>query len=398
MYINKSSLLFFILSIPSFILADTVNWNFNTLYGVSQNGFNTIIIDARNHFVVNPNDTIIVLIEEGTYYIGGNGSHGINFTTAGINPGPQGRLIFKGAGMNLTKLIFTDTSENMIYGKNMYRVEFSDMHMTRLNYTVTQGNVVSISPGEVILDLHDGFPSPLEIFNPNNSSGRYLRRYTNSLTNPQVIQQDNDQVAFGWRNGQPKYPEQISGNIWKFYLNNQNTLLTNYNTGDYVGVKSKHTGNTFWFSIGDDLTFRNIKWTGSTRGVARGGFTNVKIIGCRIERGLPINGQTPCLSSPAGGPQMNQNNDLPSTGMIYQNFYCDSPGDDCVAFFNVTDGIVSNSTLLNSFARGIYLSEESNNVCVINNTTIDNCSIESRAVVPNIIEWSIENAILSKYY
>lgn len=353
--------------------AATIHWNLNSLYGVIQAGFASVITAAKNHFTTSPNDSIIVDIDSGTYNIGGNGSFGINLR-AGLNPGANGRLIFQGAGMNATKLVFTEVDQDMINGMNVYRLEFRDMHMARSQYTVTQGTVVSVAAGQIVLDIQSGFPTPLAIY-LSSSGGKYIRRYTSSLTDPQVIQTNNTQVPWGWRNGAAMPPVLVSGSQWRIYLNNSNSVLSNYSVGELVGVKSKHEGNVYWFSRGSDLVFRNIRWTGSSRGLVRNGFKNVLIKDCRVDRDAPLNGQTPCMSSPSGGPQMNQLDVDTSTNMVVDGFYCDSPGDDCVAFFNVTGGKVINSTLRNSFARGIYLTQMAYDICVAG-TTLPNSPLQ----------------------
>ena len=66
--------------IPIQFFAAEITWNLNATYGVTQSGLANIISDARTHFLSHPDDTIIVTIDEGTYNIGGNGSHGINLS------------------------------------------------------------------------------------------------------------------------------------------------------------------------------------------------------------------------------------------------------------------------------------------------------------------------------
>lgn len=358
------------------LAANTITWNLKSLYGITQAGFASIIANAKNHFSIQPNDSIIVQIDAGTYSIGGNGQDGISINSIGTLSA-TGRLIFKGAGMDQTTLIFTDITQDMIHGSDVYGLEFRDMHMTRDRYTVTQGNVVSVAPGEIIIELHEGFPTPLELWQ-DWSQGRFLRRYTTSTTDPEVIAVDNDQVPYGWRSGAAKKPELVQGRQWRFYLNSTTLLLSNYHVGESVGIKSKFEGQTYWFQRGSNLVFENIKWTHSSRGLVRGGLSNVLIKGCRIERGAPILGQTPCMSTPSGGPQMNQyisSGDPLSTNMVLEDCFIESTGDDCVAFFNVDGGKVINSTLRNSFCRGILVSQEAYNICVIG-TTIPNSKIE----------------------
>ena len=369
-------LIFFIALILNNLAANTVTWNLKSLYGITQAGFASIIADAKKHFSTLPNDSIIIQIDSGTYVIGGNGSNGITINALGT-AGTSGRLIFKGAGMDQTILVFTDITQDMVHGADVYGLEFRDMNMTRDRYTVTQGTVVSVAAGEIILELHDGFPTPLDLWQ-DISQGRFLRRYTTSTTDPQVIPVDNDQVPYGWRSGAAKKPDLVQGRQWRFYLNSTTLLLSNYHVGEYVGVKSKFEGQTYWFQRGSNLVFENIRWTHSSRGLVRGGLSNVLIKGCRIDRGAPILGQTPCMSTPSGGPQMNQyvsSGDPLSTNMVLEDCFFESTGDDCVAFFNVNGGRVINTTLRNSFCRGILVTQDAYNICVLG-TTIPNSKIE----------------------
>lgn len=387
-------LLFLILFYSNNLFSATIFWDLNAIYGISQSGFASIISDSRNHFSESPNDTIIIYINPGTYNIGGNGSYGINLS-GGINPGPNGRLIFQGAGMDLTTLIFTDIEVDEINANNLYRTTFKDMHMTRDRYTVTQGNVVSVAPGEIVIDLHTGFPTPLQLWK-DWDQGRYLRRYTNEIHDPQIIQINNEQEPFGWRNGQGIQPQLITGNRWKFFLNSPTKVLSNYQAGDLVGIKSKFEGGTYRINRGSDIVFENIKWTHSTRGVTRNGVSNFLIKGCRIERGAPINGQTPCMASPSGGPQMNQlssQGDTVATNIVVEDLFVESTGDDCVAFFNVNGGKVLNCTFRNSFARGLMISQEAINICANSGTTLTNSFIEKDFT--NTPYWNVADAIIA---
>jgi len=346
------------------IKASTIIWNLNTLYSVTQTGIANAVTDARNHFALYPNDSIIIQIDSGTYNIGGDSSYGIDLS-AGIEPGPSGRLIFQGAGINNTTLVFTDMAQIEIYGLNINRTTFEDMHMTRAAYTVSQGIVDSVSAGIVILDIQTGFPTPEDIFDTSASAQpRYLRKYTNSTTNPQIVTINNIQIQ--WDSA-----VLISGSQWKMILNKKNTIA-DYNKGDLIGIKSKHEGETFWILGGNDILFENMKYTQASRGLVRGGTSNVIVRGCRIERSAPINGQEPCMATPSGGWQMNQPGDVYSTGMIVDSCYIESPGDDGVAFFDVNGGRVTNSQISNSFARGINITDSAENICLSNDLLVNN--------------------------
>ena len=91
-----------------------------------------------------------------------------------------------------------------------------------------------------------------------------------------------------------------------------------------------------------------------TRGVFRGGMSDVKILNSSILRDPPVRGRVPCLASAAGGPQIGQPRDAPTSGDIVRNFTAAGTGDDALAFFNAS-GSVSNVTIADSFARGILL-------------------------------------------
>lgn len=366
-----------------FTFSTTVNWNLNTLYGITQNGFSAIILDAKNHLLSNPNDTVIINIDAGVYNIGGNGSNGISIS--GLTPGVYGKLILKGAGINNTTLVFTEINQDMIRISYSENIVIADMHMTRGAYTVSQGFVQSIGTGYIDLDIQVGFPNPLQLYNNTSNQGRYLRRYTNSLTDPQVIQTNNAQIPWGYVNSVYTPPVLIGGNVWRFYLNNPSLLPSNYSIGDLVGVKSKHEGETYFIAGGNNIVFENIKWTHSTRGVSRFGASNIAIRKCIIERGDPINGQTPCMASPSGGPQMNQPNDSLATNMTVDSCFIESPGDDCVAFFNVDGGKCTNSFLKNSFySRGIYIIPTALNICVANDSLINNVIVGPYVICPGL--------------
>lgn len=369
--------------------AQRVVWNLNKRHGVTQEGFAKVIEKARTFFDKFPEATLVIRIEAGTYKIGGDPTKLAIDLTKGFTPGTTGRLIFRGAGMNKTKLVFTNPGRFYLKGEKIYRIEFRDIHFARPFRTATQGTVVRVNKGSIDVRLHKGFPSPIKIFH-TGGAGRYLRRYTNSKTDPQIILDNNEQIPFGKPNRELKKPERLYGRVYRIFLNNENLVLKHYKKGEYVGIKSRNSGNAFWFLRGKNLTFRNVKWTGSTRGLVRGGFDNLKIINCRLERGEPINGQVPCLASSTGGIQVNQPGDGESTGTIINRFYCDSPGDDCLAFFNVNGAKVYNSVFKNSFARGVLLTKEAKDVCFANSELINN---PIKTGNPEFRSFSLEEAI-----
>jgi len=325
--------------------ADTVTWNLVTKFGgITQATIAQAIAEAKINFIKNPNQTVVIEFDVGTYPLAApaNGDKGI-INLSGVNPGSNGRLVFRGAGMDKTTLVF-DPSAHQIYGRDVHRVSFIGLHMTRRDYTVSQGHVVEVAPGRVDLEVQSGFPTPQDIFNPKSNQGRFLRRFTDSKADPQIILENNAQIAW-------KSAELVSGHRWRIRLKKP-TEMANYKPGDLVGIKSKNGGQTFWLSGGSDFVFEDVKWTQVSRGVFRGGFDKIRITRCVVERAPAVNGQVPCLSTPDGGPQIGQPGDLPTSGNLVEDCRMIATGDDSIAFFNAS-GMIRNCRIADSFARGI---------------------------------------------
>lgn len=357
----------FLIICSSDVYGEKIEWDLQERWGVTQQGIINAIKEAKKHFQSLPNDSIIILIPEGTFDIGGNKNHSINISN--IKPGQQGRLIFKGAGKDKTILIATDREEHSIYGRDMYRITFEGIHFTRDYCTVLQGTVVSVATGEVILDLHDGFPTPDSLWQYGivGDWGLYFKKYTNDIDNPQILTEDNDQIAWD-KEGTYK----IEGKRWKFALR-QLHLTPDYKPGDIIGIKLKHGGQTYWLANGGGITFKDCKWTQKTRGVLRMGISNIKFIDCVTGRGPRVAGRVPCLASPGGGPQCGQPNDPVINNVLIENCVFIASGDDNVAFFNVNGGIIKNCRITDSFARGIFL-YHCQNICLKNNT-VERCPV-----------------------
>eukprot|EP01084_Bolivina_argentea_P091398 164545_1 len=349
---------------PIAINCTTYELNIEDKYGsITQSTIAKGISDARSIFNNAPNDVVILIINNGTYNIGGDNSYGIDLTQ-GIKPGDNGgRFIIQGQGMNKTTLIFTDLYQDQISGENVFHTTFQDMHITRNKYTVTQGTIHNVSISEQYVDLmiHYGYPTPISLISPTKPQGLYIRRYTNSLTDPHIYVYNNSQIP--WLNATLIDENE---NIWRLYVRDNNKQLIYYKIGQYVGIKSKHDGNTYRFCKGNDIEFKNIKWTQSTRGVLRCNVSNVLFDGINVVRSPAIKGQTPCMSSNAGGPQMNQEDDPMAHNCSVWNSYFECTGDDSIAFFNVTNGQVHNTYIRDSFAGGIYINNVARNICGAN--------------------------------
>ena len=332
--------------------------NVKSQFGVSQKGISQALELAKEHLKKTPDQVVEIIIDPGEYdLLETQGGQGI-IDISSVCPGEKGRLIIRGAGQDKTTLYFPK-GRNWLYGKDVYRTSFIGLHMTTREMTVSQGHVVSAGPNSVTLDIQKGFPTPEAIWDKTFDHGRYLKRFTDSRTDPQMIEADNDQ--YPWTDA-----VHISGAIWEMKSNSK--IAPPYRKGDFVAIKSKSSGNTYFFSKGSDFAFIDCKWTQISRGVFRHGFGNITVSGCAIERMPSIEGQTPCLSTPDGGPQIGQLKDPPVSGNVVENCRFIATGDDAIAFFNAS-GVARNNFISDSFASGINR-ENSFGVFLEKNTVI----------------------------
>ena len=337
-------------------------------FGITEEGIAQAVDVARDHFLQAPDDTVILEFAAGTHVINHTGP-AINLRD-GVLPGTGGRLVFHGAGINKTTLIFANMEQLVILGLDVYRTTFSDMHITRPMPMVTQGYVVNVTQGLVLLEIPDGFPTPLDIYNPNWTKGRYLRKYTNEAE-PKIIEANNRQIS--WLN-----TTHLEGNKWYITLNSP-TYLPNYSPGDLIGVKSKCCGKGSWgvsnyfFCRGEQVVFEHVKWTRQSRGVLRCGIPNIRFSKCQVRKESPVNGQGWCLATSGGGPQLGQPNDVPTTNALIEDYYAENTGDDSIGFFNVHGATIRNAMIKDSFARGIYLYNSTD--IALENNTLERCQV-----------------------
>ncbi len=381
--VTRSSAILFAIAMGGALTlhATTVIWDLNTKYGVSetatnnQTQINQALTDAKGYLSRHGSDTLVLKLDPGSYTI-----HNEQGLTNGllvfnnINPSGGGRLVFEGAGHSSTALIFDHYIVGQsyptacLYGNPASHITIQGMQLTTVNMTVTQGTVVSAGSSFVVVEIPAGFPTPADIYDPNMSGGRFLRKYDNSNPlSPTIIDNtvwppaDNSQVA--WVTAQ-----QISGQQWQLNLSSSQNP---YSPGDYLAIKSKHGSFSYMFQNGNDFVFDDILWTRESRGVFRNGYDNITVQNSFIQRDAAISGQAPCLATPDGGPQIGQPSDPPVTTALIQNNQFIGTGDDAVAFFNVgSGGIIQNNYLAESFARGILL-YSSANAQLTGNTLVD---------------------------
>jgi hypothetical protein len=212
-----------------------------------------------------------------------------------------------------------------------------------------------------------------------------MRAYTNSATNPTLVQDvetngvltvNNVQIPWGdiisGSTSTPTRPTQNSDGTWTIYLDHPTTNLAALgvwaaNT-NLICLKAKSPGGGYAFLGSQYIKFDHVTFTENSRGVFHVGSSNNTVSNASILRGPAINGQVPCLSTSEGGPQFGQGGD-PTYGNTVINFVAQAPGDDAVAFFD-DDGAtgptpqpaqstIENLNIADSFARFVLETQPS---------------------------------------
>jgi hypothetical protein len=321
--------------------------------GVSSKTLNQAIVEAKNYFTQHSNSKFTITIPAGTY------SLSKTITLTDVHPGPEGRLIIAGAGKDSTILEQSPDAVG-ITGDRVYRVTIEGVHFTISSQTTTQGHVVSVAPGLLVLDISPGFPTPLDVLDTAYSDvtgcekvsaaaggwGRYVKAWSDSTTDPHIDNPDQPQYSFCKPTPVPGIP-----NRWVFPLKEKKNMspLPDYTPGTFISVKSKFMDSAYEFCGGDDFFFHDVRFTERSRGIWHCGFNHVHLDGVEIVRGAAINGQVPILSSPGGGPQIGELG-MPSMGHLIENSTFVATGDDAIAFFDAS-GLVRTTTVRDSYGR-----------------------------------------------
>jgi hypothetical protein len=334
-------------------------------------------------------DQITLLFGSGTYTficpaspVESVGAINVNY----LNPpadanGNQGRLIIQGRGdlgANATNLIFTGTTtpgqavqivdQLEISGYDTSHVTFTNFHLGRTftapdgaTRSVTQGTVVSAGTNTlngtsnyyVLLDVPPGFPTPADVYDtvrfPIGNGGRWLRTFTYVNHVPEIANVSEQQD--GWNTYQDLSTTQ---NPSRFELDGLERAPT-YQTGDIVGIKSKHGQDSGRFTNSSDIDLDHIRWTDCTRVAFVGTSNDITFNNNVTDRGDDIDGLTPCLALNEGGPQFNPNDSSTSTNIFVNYNTSVGEGDDAIALFGVVGGIVSYNNISDDWARGINL-------------------------------------------
>lgn len=357
--------------------ATTITIDVIATYGFTNNGLVAAMQAAAAAVSSNPSATVEVFIGPGTHQLRETATP---FEISGIVPGPSGRLVLRGAGMFETTVVFDGFEYATIAGNGVERFTVANMTFSRSTQTVTQGTCVQVNSTGVVLDIPPGFPSPRDIYDAQADQGRFLRAYTASRTDPHLVVDpaNNETIWPPTTNEQVPWdaPVPIGDGAspgWQRWLltlkPNNSAGVPAYAAGDLIAVKSKHQMNSFFLAGGDDVAFESVRWLRHSRGVARGGISNILVDSCIVERDAAIEGQVPALATPGGGPQIGNPGDSPIFNVTVRNHTSVGTGDDSIAIFNARSGIVEGCRIRDSFVRGVLLCG-SPNIALLNNTLV----------------------------
>ena len=281
----------------------------------------------------------------------------------GIAPGPQGRLIFYGAGHVNTVFQF-NPDQTDFFADKARRISIIGLHLTQDRLEASQGVVVNPAqyPADwVVIDIQPGFPGmepyPLGLFNPSTAvgNGKFLRRYV-AASGACNIDPTFAQLPYDTVTQDPTVPTR-----WWFHVT-PGSLNIMPKGGDLIGIKSKpFLGQAYYFAESTDIMFAEVVWTRSSRGVFSRGTKRALIYDSWILPQRSAADPAICMSSSAGGPQIGEEGDPPTWGNLVDGLHAYNTGDDSIAVFNSGDPTgrfgttVAHSFVTNSFARSVLL-------------------------------------------
>ncbi|MFC2081065.1 T9SS type A sorting domain-containing protein [Bacteroidota bacterium] len=346
---NKYGISVLIISVIIFsfhhIQAQTI-WNIKEKYGTIdhvtlQAAVNAAIVERTEH----PDQDIILLLSPGTYYLGEE----IVFPE--MNKEGTGWLIIQGQGEDSTILVDTeyDSDKGVTFDfTHPYRFKLCELSILGERLVQSQGTIVNIEGNMLDIELDPGFPTPDEMFEVETTKANKIRRMLDTdLNSPHYIEgPDNDHQSERWTFAGDDAPEGrpvlVSGNIWRFWLNDDSP--NPFIVGDRVGVSSKSNRGNWAFFRGDgtDIVVENIYLSKTGRVKFRNGWNNIHFINFKIGR-PEVNGKEAFYSAEAG-PQFGHESDGVNVyNLVMEN--CDIRGtvDDGSAFQRVVSGMVKNN-------------------------------------------------------
>lgn len=346
----------------------TVVWNVKNKYGnINAQTLQQAIDDAILYRSEKPNETILLELNSGTYYLNEQ------VEIKGLNKFGTGWLIIQGADNYSTKLIdseYDSETDNTFQFDEPYRVKMKNLKIIGEKITASQGTIVAINTfanssnsGTFLdIDIDKGYPNINQLYQIKTTKANKIRVFDDTGADgiPHFIEgANNDHYYYRWAfegdingNGVNKDIRPVlinaAADIWRFKLRDRDVIEHNGNipfeVGQRVGISSK-SNRSEWARfknggadfIAENLIFLRLgrcKFRGSWKNIL---FKNVKIIRPKVK------GKVSFYSTDAG-PQFGHDADgLGIENLRVEN--CDFRGtvDDGSAFQRVQSGSAKNN-------------------------------------------------------
>ena len=324
----------------------------------ANDGMSSIISQAKTYLNSHTNDTLVLFFPANRYNFYGAS---VGITISKLN---NGNLVLRGDGQTATTLVFNQFDEVGIRIIACNNVTIEEMLLTRSQLYVTQGEVVSVQPGLVRFQLHDGFPDPVWLFNLGNSTNyeRTLIGYTHEDPLDPHLDPIYTKVLL------TNMVSEGSG-VYAATLE-QPTETPPWPVGEWVALKCKTGQPTLRFDNCTNCVVQDVMFTNSSQNSLRAAGSNSGMLIQRvtIPRTAPINGRAPCFSSPAGGPQVYSG----AAGATIQDCVVVGTADDGIGYFSydptvlTSNGIIQRNIVRDNQARGIIIGSSAGGVCQSN--------------------------------
>lgn len=244
----------------------------------------------------------------------------------------------------------TDEDTITFYGSSLDHLTMKDFSLTADRIFSTQGTVVSVAQGKVVIQLDEGYPGIDELFETETTEANKMRLIDDG--NPDdpnfVLGPDDDLYYYrwSWQGSETGFgPENLGNGEWKFFLVRDEVPPNK--VGDRMAISSK-CGQSNWGMFdggelgGTDLVFENIELTRLGRIKFRRGWNGIRFNNVSIAR-RKWQGITAFYSTDAG-PQLGHDEDeVPLKNVIMENCSFVGTTDDATAAQRVISGGFSNN-------------------------------------------------------
>lgn len=305
---------------------------------------------VRRSLAAHPASRHVIQLPAGTFDMTLTGTQAAAIDVSRLDACPGG-LVVRGRGMDRTVLV-KDNDGVGVLGRASSCITIEGLTLRQARLEVSQGTVVSVSPGELVVELPRGFPSFRDLAgvdptrDRNGRAIRWLKHFVMAGGTPRIVEGEK---PVRWTGAEPIGTD---GRRWRVRIDDGRPGGTAWKPGDLLSVTAKSGGQAYRFTTGHDIGFVGVRWLGDARGKFR--FVDrVTIRDSVIEPPAPIGGVPFLLAGSGGGPQIGHPGDPLVTGNVVENNRFVRSGDDAVAMMDAS-GVVRNNRISDA-TRGILI-------------------------------------------